>query len=226
MSEWRRCAEVQELIPELAMGVAPGDERAMALNHLATCAECRQALEETSATVDELLLLAPQHEPTPGFDARVIEALAVDRPSRSRHVSRYVLAAAAVVLAVSLGAGVTRWMGSEDRALASQYRDTLNAANGDYFRAAPLEGAQGDIAGHVFAYEGSPSWVFITVEDAPSGVHRVRYVTDNGLTHWLGVCTVRHRHGSWGTAIDVPVYALDSIQLVHDGQTISADFGG
>jgi Putative zinc-finger len=225
MSEWRRCAEVQALIPELAMGVAPGDERAMALNHLTTCAECRQALEETSATVDELLLLAPQHEPPPGFDARVIGALSEDRPRRW-NVSKGLLAAAAIVLAASLGAGITRWMGSEDRALASQYRDTLNAANGDYFRAARLEGAQGGIKGHVFAYEGSPSWVFITVEDAASGVHRVRYVTDDGRTHWLGVCTVRHGHGSWGTAIDVPVFAVDSIELVHDGRTISADFGG
>ena len=223
MSEWRRCAEVRELIPELAMGAAPGDERAMALNHLATCADCRQVLEDTSATVDELLLLAPEHEPPPGFDARVLQAVSVERPHRWR-VSKVLLAAAAVVLAVSLGAGVTRWMGSEDRALASQYRDTLNAANGDYFRAAPLEGAQGDITGHVFAYEGSPSWVFITVEDAPSGVHRVRYVTDDGLTHWLGVCTVRNGHGSWGTSIDVPVYAVDSIELVHDGSRMTADF--
>jgi Putative zinc-finger len=189
MSEWRRCAEVRELIPELAMGAAPGDERAMALNHLATCADCRQVLEDTSATVDELLLLAPEHEPPPGFDARVLEAVSVERPRRWR-VSKVLLA----------------------------------AANGDYFRAAPLEGAQGDITGHVFAYEGSPSWVFITVEDAPSGVHRVRYVTDDGLTHWLGVCTVRHGHGSWGTSIDVPVYAVDSIELVHDGSRMTADF--
>ena len=223
MSEWRRCAEVRDLIPELAMGVAPGDERAMALNHLATCAGCRQVLEDTSATVDELLLLAPEREPPPGFDAKVLQAVSVERPRRWM-VSKMLLTAAAVVLAISLGAGVTRWMGSEDRALASQYRETLNAANGDYFRAAPLEGAQGDITGHVFAYEGSPSWVFITVEDAPSGVHRVRYVTDDGLTHWLGVCMVRHGHGSWGTSIDVPVYAVDSIELVRDGSRMTADF--
>ena len=223
MSEWRRCAEVRELIPELAMGVAPGDERAMALNHLTTCAECRQVLEETSEIVDELLLLAPQHEPPPGFDAKVIEAVSGERPRRWK-VSKGLAVAAAIVLAASLGAGFTRWAGSEDRQLANQYRQTLDVANGDYLRAADLTGAQGE-TGHVFAYQGSPSWVFITVEDAPSGVHRVRYVTTSGVTHWLGVCTVRHRHGSWGTAIDIPVYALDSIELVHDGNRMTAQFG-
>ena len=222
MSEWRRCAEVRELIPELAMGVAPGDERAMALNHLTTCAECRQVLEETSEIVDELLLLAPQHEPPPGFDAKVIEAVSGERPRRWK-VSKGLAVAAAIVLAASLGAGFTRWAGSEDRQLANQYRQTLDVANGDYLRAADLTGAQGE-TGHVFAYQGSPSWVFITVEDAPSGVHRVRYVTTSGVTHWLGVCTVRHRHGSWGTAIDIPVYALDSIELVHDGNRMTANF--
>jgi hypothetical protein len=222
MSEWRRCAEVRELIPELAMGVAPGDERALALNHLATCADCRQVLEDTSETLDELLLLAPEHEPPPGFDARVIEAASVERPRRW-NVSKGLLAAAAILLAASLGAGLTRWAGAEDRQLADQYRETLDVANGSYLRAADLTGADGE-AGHVFAYQGNPSWVFITVENAPSGVHRVRYVTDDGATHWLGVCTVRDGHGSWGTAIDVPVYALDSIELVHDGNRMTADF--
>lgn len=223
MSDWRRCAEVRELIPELAMGVAPGDERAMALNHLTTCAECRQVLEETSEIVDELLLLAPQHEPPPGFDAKVIDAVSGEQPRRWK-ISKGLIAAAAIILAASLGAGLTRWAGAEDRQLADQYRQTLDVANGDYLRAADLTGADGE-AGHVFAYQGNPSWVFISVEDAPSGVHRVRYVTNDGVTHWLGVCTVRHGQGGWGTAIDVPVYALDSIELVRDGNRMTADFG-
>src|SRR5215208_2306315 len=108
MSEWGRCAKVRDLIPELAMNVAPGDERAAALAHIASCADCRQVLEDTSATVDELLLLAPEHEPPPGFDARVIEAVSVERPRRW-NVSKGLLAAAAIVLAASLGAGLARW---------------------------------------------------------------------------------------------------------------------
>lgn len=224
MSEWRRCAEVRELIPELAMGVAPGDERAMALNHITTCADCRQLLEETSETVDELLLLAPEHEPPPGFDVEVIEALGVERPRRWK-VSKGLLAAAAILLAASLGAGLAHRAGAGDRQLAAQYRETLDVANGSYLRAAELTGAGGRTTGHVFAYEGNPSWIFMTVENAPSGVHRVRYVTDDGQTHWLGVCMVRDGQGSWGTSIDVPVYALDSIELVHGNNRMTANFG-
>ena len=222
MSEWRRCADVQALIPELAMGVAPGDERAAALTHIATCADCRRLLDETAATVDELLLLAPEHEPPPGFDAKVIEAVSPERP-RGRRVLKLVLAAAVVVLAAASAAGLTRWAGADDRQLAAQYRDTLDAGGGRYLDAAALNDAEGQAAGHVFVYQGNPSWVFVTVENAPSGVHRVRYVTEDGRTHALGVCTVRDGRGSWGTAIDVPIYAVDSVELVHDGSTLSAD---
>ena len=224
MSELRRCAEVQELIPELAMGVAPGDERAAALAHIATCADCRRALEEASAVVDELLLLAPEHEPGPGFDARVIEAGGIARPSRWRKVSKYAVAAAAVVVAATLAAGLTRWAGADDRQLAAQYRATLREAHGSYFSAATL-GNEQDPAGHVFAYQGNPSWVFVTMEDAPSGTYRVRYVTVDGHTDWIGVCQVRHGSGSWGTALEVPLYTVDRVELVHDGRTLSADFG-
>jgi hypothetical protein len=226
MSETRRCAEVRGLIPELAMGVAPGDERAAALAHIATCADCRQLLEETAEAVDELLLLAPEREPPTGFDAKVMEAIGLERRDRSRrwNASKLVLAAAVVLLAAASAAGLTRWAGADDRELAQQYRETLSVAKGSYFDAAPLVGNQQSPAGHVFAYQGNPSWVFVTVEDAPSGVHRVRYVTDDGRTHWLGVCKVRDGRGSWGTAIDVPAYAVDRVELVRNGSTLSADF--
>ena len=224
MSEWRRCAEVRELIPELAMGVAPGDERAAALTHIATCADCRRLLEETAATVDELLLLAPEHEPPPGFDAKVIAAFSPERPRRWRASKLVLAAAAAIIVAASGAAVVTHRAGADDRQLAAQYRETLAKAGGDYLDAAALTDAEGQTAGHVFAYQGNPSWVFVTMEDAPSGVHRVRYVTEDGRTHWLGTCTVRDGRGSWGTAIDVPIYAVDSVELVHRGSTLSADF--
>jgi hypothetical protein len=129
-----------------------------------------------------------------------------------------------VILAAASAAGLTRWAGSEDRELAAQYRETLKVADGQYLRAADLVGAEGAAAGHVFAYQGNPSWVFVTVEDAASGVYRVRYVTEDGRTHPLGVCNVRHGRGSWGTAIDVPLYAVEGIELVQNGNTLSADF--
>jgi hypothetical protein len=226
MTESRRCAEVRELIPELAMGVAPGDERALALAHVAACADCRQLLEAATETVDELLLLAPEHEPPTGFDSLVIVALEAEQADRSRRwkASRLVLAAAVVLIAAAGAAGVTHWAGSDDRELAAQYRETLRVADGAYLRAAPLVG-RGNEVGHVFAYQGNPSWVFVSVNDAASGRHRVRYVTEDGQSHPLGWCRVRDGQGSWGTSLDVPVYAVDRVELVHEGRTLSASFG-
>src|SRR4051812_20028873 len=103
----RWCDEVRELIPELALGVAPGDERgertpgralgaprgdegARAPAPAARAPACRALLERSAATADELLLLAPEHEPPAGFDARVLAAM---RPRRRGRV--------AVVLAVA-----------------------------------------------------------------------------------------------------------------------------
>jgi hypothetical protein len=228
MTESRHCTEVRELIPELAMGVAPGDERALALAHVAACTDCRQLLEEATETVDELLLLSPEHEPPTGFDSGVIAALDVEKADRSRRrrTSRWVLAAAVVLIAAAGAAGVTHWAGSDDRELAAQYRETLRVADGAYLQAAPLVGSRDLEVGQVFAYQGkaNPSWVFVSVNGAPSGRHRVRYVTEDGRSHPLGWCRVRDGQGSWGTNLDVPVYALDRVELVHDGHTLSATF--
>ena len=91
-----RCEQVRELIPEVALGLAPGDERARVLAHVDACPECRAALARAASTVDGLLLLAPEHEPPPGFDSAVLAAMA---PAREpRRWTTFALAAAAAVL--------------------------------------------------------------------------------------------------------------------------------
>ena len=49
MAERPDCARMDQLIPELAIGVAAGDERARILGHLARCVRCRSVLESASA---------------------------------------------------------------------------------------------------------------------------------------------------------------------------------
>jgi hypothetical protein len=108
---------------------------------------------------------------------------------------------------------------ADDRNLASQYRDTLTVADGRYLRAADLTAGEKE-AGHVFAYQGSPSWLFVTVEAGPPGRHGVRLVTTAGHAINLGTCRVREDGtGSWGTTIDLPVTAIDRVVLVRDGRT-------
>jgi hypothetical protein len=75
MAERPDCLRTGQLIPELAIGVAAGDERAGALGHLARCVRCRGGLESATAAADALLLLAPEREPPPGFETRVLTGL-------------------------------------------------------------------------------------------------------------------------------------------------------
>ncbi|MGH3507607.1 MAG: hypothetical protein ACRDO2_10435 [Nocardioidaceae bacterium] len=77
--------------------------------------------------------------------------------------------------------------------------------------------AGGSEAGHVFAYQGSPSWLFVSVEDGTSGVHDVRVVTTDGRARTVGTCVVRDGSGSWGVTIDLPVHDLAQVELVRDG---------
>jgi hypothetical protein len=220
------CDSVRDLVPEISLGVAAGDERAFALRHLATCAECRAVLEDTTALVDELVLLAPTHEPPPGFEARMLAAIDAESPRRRRTLS-WLVAAAAVVLVAVAAASVTRWAGADERRVAEQYRQTLEVADGSYLRAGELVAASGEEAGHVFAYQGKPSWVFMTVEGAPDGNYDVTLVTDDGRAHDIGTCWVRDGRGAWGTAIDVPVSTVDRLEMRSaDGSIITASLAG
>jgi hypothetical protein len=215
MPDSPRCQEVRELIPELAMGVASGEARARGLAHLAGCAECRRELEDVSSTIDELVLLVPEAEPPAGFDSRVLAAL--DEHAPRRRVRTVLVAAAAAVLVGAFGAGVTWWQTADDRVVADQYRDVLSIANGSYLRAAEMT-IEGANAGNVFAYQGDPSWVFVTVEDVRSGTYDVRVVTTAGRTHWIGSCTVQNGAGSWGTTLDVPIRNIHRVEMYHSGR--------
>jgi hypothetical protein len=216
MPESERCREVRELIPELAMGVASGESRARGLAHLAGCVDCRRELEEVSGTVDALLLLVPEREPPAGFDVRVLAALDQRAPQpqpQPRHRIRTgLLVAAAMVLVATLAAGLTWWRGADDREVADDYRSVLSTADGSYLRAADLQ-LDGASAGSVFAYQGRPSWLFISVEDAPDGTYHVRLVGADGRVRWIGTCTVRDGTGAWGTSVDLPIRSVDRVEM-------------
>jgi hypothetical protein len=222
MSDSQVCHEVRALMPELATNVASGEVRAWALAHLAGCAECTRELAEVVGTVDALLLLAPPREPPAGFEAAVLGSLE-PRPPRHR-VRNRLLVAAALVLVAGIATGVTWWRGADDRVAADEYRDVLSLADGSHLRAADLT-SETTGSGTVFAYEGQPSWMFMTVADTPAGTYHVRVVTDEGRSRWIGTCTVRDGTGSWGTTIADPAGSIDRIEMYGDGlPTLVADF--
>jgi hypothetical protein len=218
------------MAPELALGIAGGDERARALEHLAACPACRRYLEELSGLADELLLLAPTQEPPGGFETRVLEEL--QRPSEPRRRRRrralipaFSAAAAAAVTAAGM------WLAfSDDRDLASEYRDIFSQADGRYFDVKPLSAPGGAEAGTVFGYQGRPSWVLITVEasgDLPPGRYDVQVIGSEGRRIGLRPVWVRDHAGSGGESMPIDLDDVAEVRLIGPGRgnVLQAKFG-
>jgi hypothetical protein len=69
------CEVSQSLIPEIALGVLHGRERAEALAHIEHCPACQHELLLMGDLADRLVELTPSAEPPVGFETRVLAAL-------------------------------------------------------------------------------------------------------------------------------------------------------
>ena len=211
----RRCADTWKVLPELALGIADGEERALALEHLSGCSDCRRELEQLSAIADDLLALAPEREPPAGFEARVLERVKT-HPARPRPRRRWVMRlsfAAAVVASAAVTALVLTSSYSADRHLASQYRAALQGADGRYFQSARLRTPDGAQVGTVFAYQGSPSWLFYVLRGSyADGVYREQIVTRSGRL--IDLPRFRLVAASWGVATPVPLRDIALVRLI------------
>src|SRR5215468_6827084 len=226
------CEQVCELAPELAIGIADGQERDAALRHAATCPDCRRLVSELSSVVDDLLLLAPSHEPPPGFASRTVARISppADRgrrlgirpaarriPAGRRWLPRLAVAAS-VVGALAVGAGAVYQGTSADRQLAGSYRAVLAQGQGSFFAAAPLRGPAGTV-GTVFGYQGRPSWLFVTVHLPNTGAQRfdVELITRDGRHLPGGSAVLGGTHGTWGTQIPLDLSNLTQLRFVAPG---------
>lgn len=219
------CDEVRELAPELALGTAAGEERARAVQHLATCSDCRRHLDELSGVADNLLLLAPAHQPPVGFESRVVDRISSER--RSPRWRRALPALVAAVLAAITALTLMYTTSGQDREFAAHYRKALEQANGSYFGGVPLLGADGRRAGHVFAYAGSPSWVFVLLTGSTgSGTYIVELITREGTSVQLGSVNVTNGRGTFGSTLSVSLRDVARIHLVEgDGEgLLKAEF--
>lgn len=226
MTEPSHCADVVDVLPELATGAATGQDRARALRHVAGCPSCRRELDSLSAVADELLMLAPEREPPAGFEAAVLARLDARpaAPRRGRAV-RTLLAAAALAVVAATSAGTTLGYTADDRRLADSYRQTLRTADGYDFRAAQLTAA-GRAVGQVFAYTGRPSWIFVNLNDPPTAAsYTLSARTDDGHSHRLGTCEATQRRPcSVGGTVDSPAAHVVQIRLTAPGApTLTAE---
>jgi Putative zinc-finger len=215
------CNEVRELAAELALGIASGEERARALEHLSSCPECRSFVQEMSNLSDELLLAAPAHEPPVGFEGRMIDRYRAGLRGKPRLA--LILAAAALLLAA--GAGGTYLALRSDIRFANHYHDVFAAAQGQYFASSSLYGGHRAM-GQAFAYQGSPSWVFLVLNRANTAdSYTVRLVTRNGREIELGSFSRAAGTTSWGRALPVDLRSVWTVELVpHHGTTLEAEF--
>ena len=237
------CDRVRELVAELAIGIADGRERDAAMRHAVTCPDCRQLVCELSAVVDDLLLLAPSHEPPPGFTAETVARIFPPSPgftaetvarifpqpaARHRRVSwpaaRHVLpnrrwlprlaAAASIVAALALGAGAVYQGTSSDRQLAASYRAVLAQGHGSFFAVAPLKSPTGTL-GSVFGYQGQPSWLFATLNRpaAQPEHYDVQLITRDGRHLSLGETVLGGTHSTWGGKIPVKLTQVSQLRF-------------
>ncbi len=216
------CERVEELAPELALDVVGGQERDAALRHVAGCASCRRIVSELSSAGEELLLLAPPREPPAGFEARVLARLAPPA-RRPRRWGAAIAAVAAVFLAATIAAGSVFVATSDDRRLADTYRALLGQAGGSYFAVAALEAPRGRV-GTVFAYEGDPSWVFVTLSGDEEERFEVRLVTRDGAVVELGEATLGGQAEGWGRAIPVDLAQVRELRLSGSRSYLVASF--
>jgi hypothetical protein len=226
VAEGLECAEARDLFPELAAGVAAGDERARALGHLSGCPACRREFAATAEVIDELLWLVPEHDPPAGFESSVLARLTPALAPRRRPRPRLQWAASIAAVA-ALAAGAVWWQTADDRELASNYRHTLTVAHGHDLSAAPLLLAGDAETGTVFAYQGSPSWIYVTFRSAPpQGTYDVSLLTKDGRRLGLRPFTARPGGTAWGSTIAVPIQQIQKIEFIRSKVPImTASFG-
>ena len=200
------CAQLEELAAELALGTVSGSERAAALDHLARCAACRDLVDQLARAADSLLLLAPDAEPPPGFESRVLARIAPaarPRAGRRRRVMTGV-AAAALVAALS-GAGAA--MLDDDRRPAD-------------IRTALASDDQGRWRCRAVVYGENPTWLVVSLDrtDDLSAAFSVEAVRAGSATPVpVGTLTIDKGHGSFARAIEVPADDLQTVRVLDAG---------
>ena len=202
------CPEVREQLPEFVLGVLDGDARADVVAHIDACAACRTQVTELSETADAVLLLAPEAEPPPGFERRVITRLFEDCPThrwRTAKIMALVAAAAVIVSVVTV------------RVIDSVRSGGAVAA----VETVPMVGQDGTTVGQVDVVDNDRSvGLALTVNYAlADGAYRVVLAPESTPREVLGTITVADGRGAWA-GIATTTGGPTDLELVDDSGTV------
>ena len=240
------CREFSDVAAELALGVLTGRERAAAIAHLDQCGACRENVRQLTMTSEGLLELLPAREPPAGFESRVMERIGLaapapapapraswlsrllhasrrpsgqaapvprqPRPSRQAGWIRRPLAAAAVVVAVVAG-GLAGWGLSAGTATPA----STSLASGT------LQSVSHQTVGKVFLYQGSPRWLYMSVDmSSGNGTVLCQVVGQDGQVTTVGSFQLADGHGYWGSPATGASGQLTGARLVTTNGTVLA----
>ena len=212
------CAQMEDLVDELALDVLPGDLRGVALEHLEGCAACRARLEELSESADQLLFAYRPVDPPAGFEERVLGRLDAQRrrPRRRSWRVAALAAAAAVVIGAAIGAGSLFDRGSNGSS-------RVTAPRPPEMRTVALVSSDGQVIGDVSAFSGTPAWFFMRVDHGSgSDTYQCVLDVDGGRSLWIGPMVISAGQGGWGQHVNVDANDVRAARLVDGaGHTVA-----
>lgn len=219
------CAPNVELLPELALGILAGAERAEVLAHLDRCASCRDESAAWAATADALPLLLAEAEPPAGFESRTLQRLESERALVPRQpLIRRVLAIAAIAAAVMIATlGAVRIVDA-----AGSGSPPSRQAAGTEMTSAPMIGKGGHVAGRAFMTVGAERYMFLDVDyGADTGRYRIEMLDQANRVTGLGSVRIAEGHGAWAGELPADSKAPAKVRVVDlDGKVLcSARFG-
>jgi len=204
------CEAVQDELAELALGTLSGLERSAVLNHVEGCSHCRDEVNRLSGVADAVLMLAPEIEPTAGFEVRLFERMGVSRPRRwrlaRRQMQRITLAGTALLGALGIGLGLTLTSGGG--AIAAKTPIAVNLTSDTSIR------------GEVYV---TPGWLFMSVDHANvTGLVSCRLTTTHGGTMTVGSFWLASGSGSWVYSLAIPPNQVRTASIVSGSGTVLA----
>jgi anti-sigma factor RsiW len=210
-----KCEIISDDLIEFALGTLSGRSRSLVLDHLETCAHCDAELESLAGVADTMLWLAPEAEPSLGFETRLIERYRGGDTRRliTRRRRASVFAVAAVLVAV-LGFGVDAVLTTHGG--VSHPSATLRPTSSHLT-------ADGLVVGQVTISSGNPSWMIMDVDAGQlSGVVWCEVTLKNGRTETVGKFTLARGYGSWIAPVKALGSDVRSARLVNAHGTVLA----